>query len=312
MPASVSRRRVDWDVVLPGSHARRTTRETPPSRFLELTADVVATPSPATIDRLLRHAIEYTRVVLELERTSLYLLDAKNNVMVGTFGTGASRETVDERGLMYEVGPTDREVFARAEVGLPWIVYDNCPHVVQLGGKTRAIGRGWVACTAVRGAHHPIGVFYNDSALSHAPFDEAKQSSLAVLCSLLGRALEPCRSFLLPTVAGGLSPQHAVVQQVTEALSRDPRLSCEALARDLRLTPRHLSRTFKHATQMSLVEYRNELRLARFLDSVDADADRLLEAAREAGFGSYAQFHRVFHARYRQSPREYVLQRRRQ
>ncbi len=61
---------------------------------------------------------------------------------------------------------------------------------------------------------------------------------------------------------------------------------------------------------MSIVRYRNELRLARFFARVDSEADRLLEAAREAGFGSYAQFHRVFHARYGQSPRDYVLERR--
>ena len=37
-------------------------------------------------------------------------------------------ETVDERQVMYQLGPSDREVFARAASGgAPYAVIDNCP-----------------------------------------------------------------------------------------------------------------------------------------------------------------------------------------
>jgi AraC-like DNA-binding protein len=61
---------------------------------------------------------------------------------------------------------------------------------------------------------------------------------------------------------------------------------------------------------MSVVDYRNELRLARFLENADAEGKNLLEAALAAGFGSNAQFYRVFRARFGRAPREYLLLRR--
>lgn len=39
---------------------------------------------------------------------------------------------------------------------------------------------------------------------------------------------------------------------------------------------------------------------------VDRGSTTLLEAALEAGFGSYAQFHRVFRAQVHASPRDYL------
>jgi len=70
------------------------------------------------------------------------------------------------------------------------------------------------------------------------------------------------------------------------------------------MSPGHLTRSFKRHAGSSIVEYRNELRLARFLSQ--ATRQGLLEAALGAGFGSYAQFHRVFRARFGKSPRQYL------
>jgi transcriptional regulator GlxA family with amidase domain len=81
------------------------------------------------------------------------------------------------------------------------------------------------------------------------------------------------------------------------------------MAEQLHVSARHLARIFKREAGTSVVDHRNELRLARFLDRVDADAHNLLEAALDAGFGSYAQFHRVFRARLGRTPREYLLER---
>ena len=66
------------------------------------------------------------------------------------------------------------------------------------------------------------------------------------------------------------------------------------------------ARVFKAEMGMSLVEYRNRLRLDRFAVLLDRGRTNLLEAALAAGFGSYAQFHRVFRGVRRMTPREFL------
>ena len=303
------RRRIDWAVIVPGqSTPLGPVRQTPEaSRLAALTAGILAMASPASLDQALRHAGEFGRDVLELERCAIYLFDEESQLMVGTFGTDARGNTVDEHALSYQFGQVDRETFARAAAGLPWTVYEDCPHIAESEGETHVIGRGWVACTAICGPRGPLGILFNDTALTHAPLDDAKQSRAAILCSVLGHALEPCRDALSPVAATEApDPQRRIVSAVTALLIRDPTLSCEALARELQLSARQLTRSFQREARKSLVEYRNELRLAGFLERIAADASDVLQAARGAGFGSYAQFHRVFRARFGRGPREYL------
>jgi AraC-like DNA-binding protein len=58
----------------------------------------------------------------------------------------------------------------------------------------------------------------------------------------------------------------------------------------------HLARAFKREMGVSLVDYRNRKRLDRFFEIIQrmGNTSNLLDAALEAGFGSYAQFHRVY------------------
>jgi AraC-like DNA-binding protein len=69
----------------------------------------------------------------------------------------------------------------------------------------------------------------------------------------------------------------------------------EALARSTSLSRERLSRVFAHCFGVGLVQYRNHHRVQQFIhaygDGVDAS---MLRAALDAGFGSYAQFHRAF------------------
>ena len=68
-----------------------------------------------------------------------------------------------------------------------------------------------------------------------------------------------------------------------------------SLAAQVGLSPSHLSRQFAQQMGRSITHYRNEQRLNRFLRHYDpATSTSLLAAALDAGFGSYAQFHRVF------------------
>jgi transcriptional regulator GlxA family with amidase domain len=57
---------------------------------------------------------------------------------------------------------------------------------------------------------------------------------------------------------------------------------------------------------VSLVGYKNRLRLERFFTLVHPGGGNLLQAALDAGFGSYAQFHRVFRDLLGTTPREYL------
>jgi AraC-like DNA-binding protein len=257
------------------------------------------------MDRVLRSAVELCRLVFQMERTAIFLCDEKNGAMVGTWGTDDRGRTVDEHHIMYEFGPGDRALFERARRGQLWSVYDNCPLVTQLRDETRVLGRGWVACTAILGPHGPVGTLFNDTALSRAPVDEAKQARAALLCSLLGQALDPRRRVTTGGASRSEGP-HPLVAEVTQALAADPTLSCEALAKRVHVSAGRLARIFKKETRMSLVDHRNDLRLARFLDGAYPRAASLLEAALDAGFGSYAQFHRVFRARYGAAPRAYL------
>jgi AraC-like DNA-binding protein len=66
----------------------------------------------------------------------------------------------------------------------------------------------------------------------------------------------------------------------------------------------YLSRTFARQVGVPLARYRSSARLARFLTLYRGEAQRTItEAVFGAGFGSYAQFYRVFRAAYGSGPR---------
>ena len=59
--------------------------------------------------------------------------------------------------------------------------------------------------------------------------------------------------------------------------------------------PTWLSRQFKNQLGISLTDYRQDLKLQKFIDLRRENPNRtLISVALDAGFGSYAQFHRVF------------------
>lgn len=109
---------------------------------------------------------------------------------------------------------------------------------------------------------------------------------------------------------------HPAVERAARLLLGDENnYSLPQLARRAGLSPSRLSRLFKQQTGLSIVEFRNRQRIQRFLDRYDLErADgrqsTLLNAAFEAGFGSYPQFHRVFRQVAGCSPAEYQQRRR--
>ncbi len=99
---------------------------------------------------------------------------------------------------------------------------------------------------------------------------------------------------------------HPSVRKALELLSQgDVRLSLRSLAGRCGASEAHLSRMFSQQIGVSVSRYRNSIRLRRFLEFFRQPGRKTItEAAYGAGFGSYAQFHRVFIQEYGSSPRE--------
>ena len=76
------------------------------------------------------------------------------------------------------------------------------------------------------------------------------------------------------------------------------------LAKACGVSESHLSRLFHRQVGVSLTRYRNSLRLSRFWDEYRQPTQKnLAEAVYAAGFGSYAQFYKVFVQAYGRGPR---------
>jgi methylphosphotriester-DNA--protein-cysteine methyltransferase len=79
----------------------------------------------------------------------------------------------------------------------------------------------------------------------------------------------------------------------------------KALARACGVSPAYLSRVFAKEVGMPLARYRSVVRLRRFWRLMRGETrPAVTEAVFAAGFGSYAQFYKVFVREYGQGPRE--------
>jgi AraC-like DNA-binding protein len=264
-------------------------------------------------DGMLRRSVELARDQLGLERVGLYLRDPREPRLIfrGTWGTGARLETTDERGLHYECSPEDYDALrCTQQNGALWLYYEHARHFAEAEDRSTAIGEGWIVATPLVAGGEVVGVMFNDSALSHAPVDPGKQARAAVFCGLIANAFVNRRDGIgwhpLPEDGGRLT----LAQRALRALEKDPVISGERIAQEIGISPGHLARTFKSEMGLSLVEYRNRLRIERFLRSVQSGNESLLRAALEAGFGSYAQFFRVYRKLLGTTPREHLGARR--
>jgi AraC-like DNA-binding protein len=105
-----------------------------------------------------------------------------------------------------------------------------------------------------------------------------------------------------------LQEVHPAVERAALRIRDDPRLdSVEELAAVVGLSPSRLGRVFKAQMGVSLLDYRNQLRLERFLHLHGTGARRsVTQSLFEAGFGSQAQFYRAFRAAFGTSPYRYL------
>jgi AraC-like DNA-binding protein len=99
---------------------------------------------------------------------------------------------------------------------------------------------------------------------------------------------------------------HPAVRKALDLLSaNDGDQSLRQIARRCGVSEAYLSRVFARELGVPLSRYRNRLRLSRFLDLQRAPVHRTVtEAVYAAGFGSYAQFYKVFVQTYGCGPRD--------
>ena len=99
---------------------------------------------------------------------------------------------------------------------------------------------------------------------------------------------------------------HSAVSRAMALLHENPAKNLRTLARETRISPSQLSRLFKRQTGISITDFRNGLRLEAFVANCDGSrANAMFALAKEAGFGSYAQFSRVFRRQMGCSPETY-------
>lgn len=91
-------------------------------------------------------------------------------------------------------------------------------------------------------------------------------------------------------------PQHPAVARAREVCESEAnKLSIQALASRVGLSASRLAHLFQAELGLTPLQYRNFVRLQRFIQTQESGPSNLLRHALESGFGSYAQFHRVFH-----------------
>ncbi len=268
------------------------------------------------LDLVLRRAVELSRDRVGLERVALFLYDDSGEHLCGTWGTGLAGETTDEHHIYFEEGFHHREARAQALSGVGrWMIFADVPLIVQVDGDTRVIGHGWNVITPILGRAGVLGFMANDSARTGSPVDESKQVQLAIFARLLGGIVEdlrrgadqlPWHSLLARLPRVGEDDRDSLVISIVHELHRDPTLNAGQLAKRFGLSASRLTRTFKDEMGVSLVGYKNRLRIERFFTLVAPGGGNLLQAALDAGFGSYAQFHRVFRELLGATPREYL------
>jgi AraC-like DNA-binding protein len=175
-----------------------------------------------------------------------------------------------------------------------WVIHARSGFVrgICTTGPTRALARTraprqFASALPAARARHLTRLF---QALSETMDDDAQFNS-GLAFALLTSWIEHLRARAIVPDAR----REPAVERVILLLRDDGGLSLDDLSRAAGTSRSVLTRLFKRQTGLSILEYKNRLRVERFLALYDDGAKvTLLDAALAAGFGSYAQFHRVF------------------
>ncbi len=168
------------------------------------------------------------------------------------------------------------------------------PAAAELGAFEAAAELAWSAY--LHALRHPI----LDARFEWLPaWDEASAGQARrLLLELTVRALR----MTLPAIT---TTKERLARRAFDLLLTDPMLTRDELCERLAVSEGHLSRRFHELFGATLVEQRARARLCAFVTAARTDRN-LLQAGMNAGFGSYAQLHRVFTRHSGCGPREYL------
>ena len=123
--------------------------------------------------------------------------------------------------------------------------------------------------------------------------DEAELD--ARLTWLIGRLVETATPGRLTSRRAVTARSHQrIVAHVREAIAADPAaLDLSRLSADLGHSPFHVSRVFHRATGTTLIDHRNQVRVAAAIDRIVQGDERFADLAAELGFADQSHFARV-------------------
>ncbi|HTP10600.1 MAG TPA: PAS domain S-box protein, partial [Anaerolineae bacterium] len=162
------------------------------------------------LETLYRRSVELAREKLGVERCALYILDESREWVWGTYGTDDQGHTTDER-TNKERAQNHQIIFAPREQ--QWVTFQT-DLKYWASDQDQVVGTGWNVATAIRSAVGPIGIMFNDAALSHKPYDEGLQQALALYCAMLANIIENKRLEL--QIRQSLQQRDVQVQTSTE------------------------------------------------------------------------------------------------
>lgn len=281
----------------------------PAGALLDALDELLTVRDPHAIFRI---AAKVSREHLGLIEPAVLLVDESGEHLCGTWRAAADGSLHDEREEHIKLGllPRQAQAHARAPGGSFTVFSDEVfPRVdSELAERQRP---QWTVLTPILGRDRLIG-FLENVGFEGGP-DQGVQTRAAVLCRALGGLLDdierrahslPWDSLLARPPFIVTTPHQSLVAGVLRALYDDASVSNGTLADRLDVSTTHLATVFRDHTGLSLTRYRNRLRIERFLTHVDSTGGNLFQAALHAGFGSYAQFHRVFRELLSATPRD--------
>ncbi len=172
----------------------------------------------ADLTQFYRRAVELAREKLQVERCGIFLLEAEQDQLRGTFGTSLEGQTVDEHANVITTDLHRQLLLPDAPL---WLIRED-RYQYWNGKAVSQADVGWLAATSIRSGEQPIGVFFNDNAISHTPLDDARQEVIAIYCSLLGSMLELKRvTQERESLIGELETKNAELERFTYTVSHD-------------------------------------------------------------------------------------------
>jgi AraC-like DNA-binding protein len=193
--------------------------------------------------------------------------------------TRSTDQVGDPRAALFEQPGHERWVSHPLAVpGSTTVIVMSADAMARYAGDVSMPDRPVPVCPDVQVAHATL------LAELRSGIDEAELD--ARLTWLIGRLVETDVPGRLTSQRAATARSHQrIVDHVREAIAADPAsLDLRGLAAELGHTPFHVSRVFRRATGTTLIQHRNNVRVAVAIDRIAEGEERFAELAADLGF----------------------------